>query len=99
MNVNCSGRFLAMYFSSTFTSENTEYIPTLSSNPFPDIPSIVYSKLTRSSTYTCKNLQTHKCGGPDNLLAHFLKELSVEIAPALAMIFQASLNQGVAIYI
>ena len=78
---------------STFTTENTEYIQTLSSNPLPDIPSIVVD--SQGVHHLLANLQTHKYGGPDNFPAHFLKEVSVEIAPALTMIFDASLNQGV----
>jgi len=31
---------LANYFSSIFTTENIEYMPTLSNNPLPDVPSI-----------------------------------------------------------
>ena len=84
---------LANYFSSVFTTENTEYIPTLNSNPLPDIPSIVINP--HGVQHLLAKLQTHKSGGPDNLPAYFLKEVSAEIAPALTMIFQASLNQGV----
>ena len=36
----------------------------------------------------------HKATGPDNLPARFLNEVAREIAPALTVIFQASLNQG-----
>jgi len=32
---------LANYFSSIFITENIEYMPTLSSNPLPDVQSIV----------------------------------------------------------
>ena len=84
---------LANYFSSIFTTENTEHIPTLSSNPLPDIPSIVINP--QGVQHLLSNLQTHKSGGPDNLPAYFLKAVSVEIAPALTIIFQASLNQGI----
>ena len=37
---------------------------------------------------------TSKSHGPDNLPAHFSKEASSEIAPALGLIFQALLDQG-----
>ena len=38
------------------------------------------------------NTNPSKSHGPDNLPAHFLKEVSSEIAPALTLIFQASLD-------
>jgi len=41
------------------------------------------------------NLKPHKAAGPDNLPSQFLKEVAVEIAPLLSMIFQASLYQGI----
>ena len=40
------------------------------------------------------NVDPGKSHGPDNLPACFLKEVSSEIAPALTLIVQASLNQG-----
>ena len=40
-----------------------------------------------------KNLDIHKATGPDNISAHLLKELNLELAPVLALIFQASLHQ------
>ena len=36
----------------------------------------------------------HKATGPDNIPAHFLNKVAREIAPALTVTFQASLNQG-----
>ena len=39
------------------------------------------------------NIQAHKDSGPDNLPACFLKEVANQIAPTLAIIFQASLDQ------
>ena len=40
------------------------------------------------------NINPGKSHGSDNLPARFLKEVSSEIAPALTLIFQASLDQG-----
>ena len=45
-------------------------------------------------THLLFNIIPGKSHGPDNLPAHFLKEVSLEIAPALTLIFQASLDQG-----
>jgi len=81
---------LANYFSSISTTENIKYMPTLSSNPLPDVPSIVINP--QRVQHLVSKLQTHKSGGPDNIPAYFLKG---RIAPALTMIFQVSLNQGV----
>ena len=41
-----------------------------------------------------QKINIHKATGPDNLPARFLNEVAREIAPALTVIFQASLNQG-----
>ena len=41
------------------------------------------------------NLDVIKSGGPDKLPARFLKEVAAEVAPALSIIYQASLDQGV----
>ena len=40
------------------------------------------------------NIDSGKAYGPDNLPARFLKEVGSEIASALTLIFQASLDQG-----
>ena len=38
-------------------------------------------------------MNPNKACGPDNISGRFLKELSTEISPALALIFNASLHQ------
>ena len=40
------------------------------------------------------NLDGHKATGPDNIPSRFLKEFAKQIAPALMLIFQSSINQG-----
>ncbi|KAL8625338.1 hypothetical protein ACOMHN_044481 [Nucella lapillus] len=42
-----------------------------------------------------KNLDPSKAGGPDELSPRVLKEVAVEIAPSLALLYQASLDTGV----
>ena len=42
-----------------------------------------------------KDLDQYKSKGPDGLPARFLKEMAIQIAPALVLIYQASLNQRV----
>ena len=41
-----------------------------------------------------KGLKHHKASGPDNIPTRFLKEAANELAPALGLIFSASLIQG-----
>ena len=83
---------LAEYFSSVFTSGNTSNIPLSEGDPFPEISPIQIN--TDGVAQLLLNLKTHKATGPDNLPSYFLKEVANEIAPALSLIFQASLNQG-----
>jgi len=47
-------------------------MPTLSSNPLPDVPSIVVNP--HGVQHLLSKLQTHKSGGPDNIPAYFLKK-------------------------
>ena len=82
----------ANYFSSVYTSEDTTNVPVLEGNPFPDIPPIHIH--ADGVTQLLLNLKFHKAAGPDNFPSYFLKEVANEIAPALSLIFQASLNQG-----
>ena len=39
------------------------------------------------------NLDPVKIGGPDGLLTQFLKEMAMDLAPSLTLIFQASLHR------
>ena len=41
------------------------------------------------------DIDPYKFTGPDNIPAKFLKETAVQIAPALSLIFQASIDQGI----
>jgi len=41
------------------------------------------------------NLDANKSADPDKLPAKFLKKINAEVAPALSIIYQASLDQGV----
>jgi len=41
-----------------------------------------------------RGLQLHKATGPDQVPARVLKEIADDVAPALALLFQASLQQG-----
>ena len=39
------------------------------------------------------NIKPFKASGPDDIPAFLLKEIAIQIAPSLAVVFQASLNQ------
>ena len=41
-----------------------------------------------------KNLKAHKATGPDGISARLLKETASQVAPAITLLFQASLLQG-----
>jgi hypothetical protein len=41
-----------------------------------------------------RHINPHKAAGPDNISARFMKETAAELAPALSLIFQASLQQS-----
>ena len=41
-----------------------------------------------------KNLKPQKAAGPDDIPLMLLKEAAYEIAPAIALLFQATLNHG-----
>ena len=45
-------------------------------------------------TKLLRNLNPHKASGPDGVPARLLKETAEEIAPAISILFQTSLDQG-----
>ena len=69
---------MADHFSSVFTSENTDSIPSLNKDPLPDIPSIQVHP--EGILHLFNNLDANKSGGPDSLPARFLKEVAVKVA-------------------
>ena len=82
----------ATYFSSVFTNEDTSHILSMEGNPLPCIDAIqVHSE---GVAKLLSIIDPSKVHGPDDLPACFLKEVSCEIAPTLALIFKASLDQG-----
>ena len=58
----------------------------------PDMPQI---SVTVDGVYNLlAKLDAYKVTGPDNIPSRFLKEFAQQIAPALTLIFQSSMNQG-----
>jgi hypothetical protein len=49
---------------------------------------------TEGAQNLLQHLKPNKATGPDDIPAKFLKEFSIEIAPLISFIFQASLDQA-----
>ena len=82
----------AKYFSSVFTYEDISHILSMECDPLTCIDAIQVHSEGVAKLFS--NIDPSKAHGPDNLLACFLKEVGCEIAPTLALIFQASLDQS-----
>ena len=83
---------LSNYFCSIFTTGSRDNHPSLEDVFFPSIISINIS--VNGVQQLLRNLSVHKSTGPDCIPARLLKELNMKLAPALTLIFQASLQQG-----
>ncbi|XP_052786170.1 uncharacterized protein LOC128221604 [Mya arenaria] len=79
-------------FVSAFTRENTTNIPDMGQSGLPSMPNI--SVDWKGVHKLLMNLKTKKATGPDELPAIILKAAATELAPALAKLFQLSLNLG-----
>jgi len=88
----CKATILNNQFQSVFTDANSTPTVTLKENAFPHIPPINIT--TDGVLQLLQELDPHKASGPDGIPSKFLRETSVSIAPALTLIYQASLHQG-----
>ena len=79
------------HFKSVFTQED-DILPQLPPTSFPPIPNITVS--VSGVTKLLSDLNPHKATGPDGIPARILKVAAEEIAPALSIIFQKSLETG-----
>ena len=76
----------ADYISSVFTNKDISQIPSMEGDPLPYTDAMqVHSEGVAD---LLSNIDPSKSHGPDNLLAHSLKEVSSETAPALTLIFR-----------
>ena len=75
-----------------FTKEDTANIPDKGPSPYSSMNNITVR--TKGVEKLLSNLQPDKATGPDMIPARLLKQLSTEIAPALALVFQSSLDCG-----
>jgi len=79
-------------FSSVFTQEPQDIMPDLGESPYPTMPDIIIH--TGGVIKLLRNIKPHKAAGPDNISARILKETADQLAPALSLVFQASLMHG-----
>ena len=79
-------------FKSVFTQEDKSNIPKL---PGPHYPPIAIIDITNTGVERLlARLDPNKASGPDNISRRILKELAVELAPALTAIFNQSIDSG-----
>ena len=72
--------------------ENTDHLPTMSLPRYPNIENITIS--IEGVEKLLDSINIHKASGPDKIPNIILKTCSLEISPALANIFQQSLDTG-----
>ncbi len=79
-------------FVSVFTQEDSTVIPSKGESPHPDLPHITIT--SNGVTKLLSNLNPLKASGPDSIPTRFLKEIAHQLAPALTLLFQNSIDQG-----
>jgi len=71
---------------------HTTFIPSISGDSYPaTVPVDVTVDGVES---LLSNLDQSKAGGPDGIPARLLKEMAIDLAPSLTLIFQALLRRG-----
>ena len=80
-------------FCNAFTREDLSNIPTLENSPHRDMPDIVVE--VNGVRKLLQNLNPRKASGPDKIPSRLLKELATELAPALTLLFNRSLEEGI----
>ena len=79
-------------FASVFTDDSATFLPDLGPSPHPSMDNIHIH--VPGITKLLINPKPHKASGPDGVPARLLKETAEEIAPAISILFKASLDQG-----
>ena len=75
-----------------YTQEDHTNIPHKGPSPYSAMQNIT---ITENGVYKLlRNIKPHKATGPDNIQARYLKELALELTPAITFLFQTSLEQG-----
>ncbi|XP_072016713.1 uncharacterized protein [Amphiura filiformis] len=83
---------LNRHFASVFTDDKSTTLPDLGPSPHPSMDRITVN--IQGVIKLLQNLKPHKATGPDGIPARLLRETALEIAPAITLLFQASLDQG-----
>jgi hypothetical protein len=80
-------------FTSVFTTKDpSKPRPDLGPSPHPTVTDITVQR--NGALKFLQNLNPHKATGPDEISSRLLKETAHQLAPALTLMSQASLNQG-----
>jgi hypothetical protein len=79
-------------FCSVFSREASPTIPSLGNSPYPDMPSFTIG--VEGVRKLLADLDPHKATGPDNIPTKFLKDNAEGLAPALTLLFSATVTQG-----
>ena len=91
-NTQSRANILNEQFKSVFTEEFLTNIPDKGKSTTLNMSEI---KIDWKGVHKLlKNPKTHKATGPDSIPAFILKGAADELAPALAVLFQLSLDQG-----
>jgi hypothetical protein len=94
-NSKDKANILNQQFKSVFTKEQNPTTITPNPLPHPQHPLLQDINITEPGVRNLlKNIKPHKASGPDNISARVLKELALEIAPFLTLIFQKSYTTG-----
>ena len=89
---NDKAHCLNNYFTSVFTTEDLNSLPSLTST-YPDMPDITITE--PSVLKLLLLLDSNKSLGPDDIPPRVLKEVSSEIAPILTSTFNQSISCGI----
>ena len=79
-------------FTSAFTDDAKTSLQDHRPSPYLSMKDIILS--CEGVVKLLKNIKPHKAAGPDDISLMLLKEAADEIAPAITLLFQPSLNQG-----
>ena len=79
-------------FTSVFSSDNGATLPDLGVSNHPTMDNISVS--VNGVIKLLKNLKPFSAAGPDGIPTMLLKQTAEQIAPAVTLLFQASINQG-----
>ena len=79
-------------FTSVFSVDDGSPVPDLGNSQHPSMDNITVDQ--NGVIKLLKNIKPFSASGPDGIPARLLKETAEELAPAVTLLFQASINQG-----